>query len=366
MKVTYTVVNGEVLSENRSGVKRDYLPGPLGSTVALLDNTQTQTDTFSYWPYGENNARTGTTATPFQFVGTLGYRLWDDQNIAQESNAGLIIQVRYTNLPSIWGGKFGVHQSGGSSFYLPDFQGHTRQLTNISQAVTDTLLLDAWGREIASTGTTVNPFRAFGQWGYYRDLATRLYVQARHYDVTNGRWMSRDPIGFDGGEANNYLYASNSPVSRVDPTGLAAAPVNPCEYPKVANCNTEEFGICLDYCQHLMKPNKPTNIVKCYRTGPLPDPSGEMCPWAVCCTCHKPCSRFRGTGDPGSALRQCLRPGERAGKGKGPDDVTDGCGGGRGDHYTYHTNRGRVITVTCCYCHKDTGGGQLTQKCYCQ
>ena len=44
MKVVYTVVNGEVLSENRNSVKRDYVPDPLGSTVALLDNTQTKTD----------------------------------------------------------------------------------------------------------------------------------------------------------------------------------------------------------------------------------------------------------------------------------------------------------------------------------
>ena len=50
-----------------------YVPDPLGSTVALLDNTQAQTDTFSYWPYGENDARTGGTGTPFQFVGTAGY-----------------------------------------------------------------------------------------------------------------------------------------------------------------------------------------------------------------------------------------------------------------------------------------------------
>ena len=71
--VRYTVINGAVLSENRNGTKRDYLPDPLGSTLALLDNTQTQTDTFSFWPYGEVASRTGTTATPFQFVGTKGY-----------------------------------------------------------------------------------------------------------------------------------------------------------------------------------------------------------------------------------------------------------------------------------------------------
>jgi hypothetical protein len=54
-------------------VRKLYVPDPLGSTVALLDNTQTQTDTFTYWPYGEERVRTGTTPTPFRFVGTAGY-----------------------------------------------------------------------------------------------------------------------------------------------------------------------------------------------------------------------------------------------------------------------------------------------------
>src|ERR1051326_2537267 len=71
--VRYTTVNGEVIAEKRGEVRKFYVPDPLGSTVALLDNTQAQTDTFSYWPYGEQRTRTGTTATPFQFVGTAGY-----------------------------------------------------------------------------------------------------------------------------------------------------------------------------------------------------------------------------------------------------------------------------------------------------
>lgn len=73
MRVRYTVLDGEVISETRGGVERDYVPDPLGSTVALLDNTQTQTDTFTYWPYGEVRTRTGSTATPLQFVGPAGY-----------------------------------------------------------------------------------------------------------------------------------------------------------------------------------------------------------------------------------------------------------------------------------------------------
>ena len=73
MKARYTVVNGEVIAEKRSGVRRLYVPDPLGSTAALLDNTQVQTDTFTYWPYGQEKSRTGTTATPFRHVGTAGY-----------------------------------------------------------------------------------------------------------------------------------------------------------------------------------------------------------------------------------------------------------------------------------------------------
>jgi hypothetical protein len=71
--VRYTTVNGEVIAEKRNNVRSLYVPDPLGSTVALLDNTQTKTDTFSYWPYGEVRTRTGTNPTPLQFVGTQGY-----------------------------------------------------------------------------------------------------------------------------------------------------------------------------------------------------------------------------------------------------------------------------------------------------
>jgi hypothetical protein len=71
---TYTVFDGEILSDDRAGTERDYVPDPLGSTVALLDSSQNQTDTFSYWPYGEESSRTGTTETPFRWGAVAYYR----------------------------------------------------------------------------------------------------------------------------------------------------------------------------------------------------------------------------------------------------------------------------------------------------
>ncbi len=49
--VTYTVINGVIVHEDRDGVQRNYRPDTLGNTVALTDATTT-TDTMAYWPYG--------------------------------------------------------------------------------------------------------------------------------------------------------------------------------------------------------------------------------------------------------------------------------------------------------------------------
>lgn len=87
MRTRYTTVEGEVLSQVSAGVRRDYVPDPLGSVVALLDSNQAKTDTFSYWPYGSVRTRTGTTRANFAFVGTLGYYT--------DSAARLYVRARY-------------------------------------------------------------------------------------------------------------------------------------------------------------------------------------------------------------------------------------------------------------------------------
>jgi RHS repeat-associated protein len=43
---------------------------------------------------------------------------------------------------------------------------------------------------------------------------------ARDYDPRIGRWTSKDPILFAGGQANLYVYVGNDPVNAVDVLGL--------------------------------------------------------------------------------------------------------------------------------------------------
>lgn len=41
----------------------------------------------------------------------------------------------------------------------------------------------------------------------------------RYYSAVTGRWMQKDPIGFDGLDSNLYRYVSNDPVNYRDPSG---------------------------------------------------------------------------------------------------------------------------------------------------
>jgi hypothetical protein len=47
-----------------------------------------------------------------------------------------------------------------------------------------------------------------------------MYYRARYYDPGVGRFISEDPIGFDGGDTNLYRYVGNSPLNYTDPSGL--------------------------------------------------------------------------------------------------------------------------------------------------
>ena len=59
----------------------------------------------------------------------------------------------------------------------------------------------------------------------FRDLdpeSNLSYYRARYYDPNAGRFLSEDPIwGGESGKSNFYVYASNDPVDRFDPSGFS-------------------------------------------------------------------------------------------------------------------------------------------------
>ena len=74
---------------------------------------------------------------------------------------------------------------------------------------------DAFGNTLVEEGEINNPIRYSGE---YLDEETGLiYLRARYYDPSVGRFISEDPAR-DG--MNWYAYCGNSPVMMVDPLGL--------------------------------------------------------------------------------------------------------------------------------------------------
>jgi len=49
---------------------------------------------------------------------------------------------------------------------------------------------------------------------------SEVILGARDYDPVVGRWLSKDPIRFVGGQANVYAYLDNDPCNGIDSTGL--------------------------------------------------------------------------------------------------------------------------------------------------
>jgi RHS repeat-associated protein len=106
------------------------------------------------------------------------------------------------------------------SFYGNDGHGNVRFLGNTAGTLTDTYQFDAFGAQIASTGTTPNTYLYSGE---RFDSNLNLYhLRARYYNLLTGRFMTLDPWAgriADPRTLHKYLYAAGNPINLIDPTG---------------------------------------------------------------------------------------------------------------------------------------------------
>jgi len=111
------------------------------------------------------------------------------------------------------------HVGSSSTFYTFDTQGGNAQRLDSSGSILASAMFDAYGSHVSSDGST-DPFSGYGgQWGYYSDSETGLELCTyRFYDPAIGRFINRDPIGYDGG-VNIYSYVGNNPSNYMDPLG---------------------------------------------------------------------------------------------------------------------------------------------------
>jgi RHS repeat-associated protein len=155
------------------------------------------------------------------FPRTLGanprfWRAYDGDNLIEETNPSGAVVSRYSQTQEI-DEPLAMLRSSTTSYYHADGIGSINSLSNGAGALAQTYTFDSFGKQTASSGSLTNPFQFTGR---EFDTETNLqFSRARYYDPSAGRFLSQDPIGFNGG-VTAYAYVQNNSPTFADPLGL--------------------------------------------------------------------------------------------------------------------------------------------------
>jgi RHS repeat-associated protein len=146
------------------------------------------------------------------------YHYSDDGLIAEYDAAGNEIKAYGWKLDAPWStDPLFMKQAGQYYFYHNDHLGTPQKLTDLSGAVVWSAKYESFGKAAVETATVENNLRFPGQ---YFDAETGLHYNLNRYYLSGtGRYVSADPIGFQGG-ANFYSYVENNPANFSDMWGL--------------------------------------------------------------------------------------------------------------------------------------------------
>lgn len=203
-----------------------------GEVSSIVDSSSSSTTSLTYDVLG--NLKSVTTPTK-----TINYKV-DAFNNRVEKRDGSTLVHRYAwglgnKLVAIFGPSNVLISRFvyGSNPYSPDYMikgsdsfkivknhlGSPVMVINSSTgAIAQEVTYDEFGKIISDTSPGFTPF---GFAGCLYDIDTKLCrFGARDYDASIGRWLSKDPILFMGGDTNLYGYVMQDPINLIDPSGL--------------------------------------------------------------------------------------------------------------------------------------------------
>ena len=181
---------------------------------ALNQLTETLTKNYKVsFTYDAEGLRTGKTVN-----GEKTVYVWDGDQVVMELSKGGAVQKRYIR------GNDLVYADKGENtektYYVTDMHGNVVQLLDESGNVTKTYEYDSFGNEVKPEKKDENPYRYCGE--YYDKETEEVYLRARYYQPSVGRFITRDTYTGESNEPLSlhlYTYCENDGVNAWDPSG---------------------------------------------------------------------------------------------------------------------------------------------------
>jgi RHS repeat-associated protein len=182
---------------------------------------------FTYDPLGRRVSKT--------VMSTITNFLYDGANAVQEFGANPTANLLTGGVDE----RFTRTSATETDNYLTDALGSTVALTGSTGATQVRYSYDPYGG-MSIAGSTNNSYAYTGR--EFDGLAfngTAIdYYRARYYNPNTGRFLSEDPIGFDGSGPNLYAYAPNNGPTQ--PTQPTTPPKDWCQFYKTSiNIDTD-------------------------------------------------------------------------------------------------------------------------------
>jgi len=173
---------------------------------------------FTYDPQGRRIGKQLTTITDGITKTSSWTYVYDNDNIVLElytDPTGATEKTWYTHGAGV-DEHLAMERSGAYYYFHADGLGSITAITDAGKNIMQTYEYDSFGVPKASTGFRNSYTYTGREW----DKETGLYYyRARYYDPMEGRFIQKDPIGFEGG-INVYNYVGSNPINFTDPTGL--------------------------------------------------------------------------------------------------------------------------------------------------
>ncbi|MFT5522769.1 MAG: RHS repeat-associated protein, partial [Pirellulaceae bacterium] len=153
--------------------------------------------------------------------------VYDFERLLQETDDEDTTQRVYTFADNEYGDLVSEYGDEDSNYFLYDAQWSTDALIDGDEFTTDSYKYRAFGLVEKQNGNSHSPMTFVGKQGYYREDELDLYMLGasnanqggRYYDPILGRFVSKDPVGFQAGDLNLYRYVRNNPINAIDPSG---------------------------------------------------------------------------------------------------------------------------------------------------